>query len=243
MDEFDLAEFLSKELQIKWGVWEQDCHNRIENEYGVPRWGPSLTPGIQLSPDKSIERLDPSICRAHVPGDAVTRLRESEDVVSEFITIAEDTVQNILDSAYNDPVEFVEDKLTDETEHTAEEIVNSIVAKSIVAPFRGDVEYSVVFSTEVETPDEPLMKPPDGITKVRIARLTEKRSGILATDRVNYEIEAGSEFFGNLYGHSSLMLRELIQADISPVTKDYNVECQNNSGQSDGYDWVILVGL
>lgn len=243
MNKFELAEFLSKELQIKWSVWEQDCYNRIEDEYGVPRFGPSLTPGIQLGPDKPMDRLSTPICRAHVPGDAVIRLRESDDLVSEFVTIAEDTVQNILDSAHNDPVRFVEDKLTEETEHTAEEVVNSIVAKSIIAPFRGDVEYSVVFSTEVEAPNEPSMKPPDGITKVRIARLTEKRSGRLATDKVDYEIKAGSEFFGNLYGHPSLMLRELIQADSSPVSKEYNVEFQNYPGQIDECDWTIVAGL
>lgn len=241
MSEFDLAEFLSKEMQIKWNVWEQDCHNRIENEYGVPRWGPSLTPGIQLGPDKPISRLSTSICRAHVPGDAVIRLRESDDVVSEFITIAEDTVSNVLESAHNDPVGFVEDKLTEETEHTAEEIVNSVVAKSIIAPFRGDVEHSVVFSTEVETPAEPLMKPPDGLTKVCIARLTEKRSGTLAMDWVNYEIEVGNEFFGNLYGHPSLMLRELIQTDSSPVSKEY-IEYQNDPGIEE-YDWTIVAGV
>lgn len=244
MSEFDLTEFLSKELQIEWSVWEQDCHNRIEDKYDVPRFGgPSLTPGIQLRPDKPLRRLGTSVCRAHVPGDAVIRLRESNDVVSEFITIAEDTVSNVLESAHNDPVEFVEDKLTEETEYTAEKIVHSIVAKSIIAPFRGDVQYSAVFSTEVETPDEPLMKPPDGLTKVRIARLTEKHSGMLATDRVYYEFEAGNEFFGNLYGHPALMLRELIQSDISPISKECDVEFQNDPSQIDESDWTIVAGL
>jgi hypothetical protein len=243
MSKFDIDDFLSNELQIRRGVWEQDCHNRIETEYGVPRWGPSLTPGIQLRPDKPIGRLSVPICRAHVPGDAVIRLRESVDVVSEFVTIAEDTVSNILESAHNDPIGFVEDKLTEETEHTAEEIVSSTVAKSIIAPFRGDVEPSVVFSTEMKNPDEPFMKPPDRMTKVCIARLTEKQSGILASDRVYYEIKSGNEFFGNLYGHHSLMLREIIQADRSPVSKEYNIEYQIDPGQENEYDWIIAVGL
>lgn len=233
MSDFSITKFVPSESELcvekeKWNEY----FKRIEDEYGVPRWETVVYVGEPDADMTTGRRLNPETIWEYVSGDAVRRFQESDDKFSVLIDITGETYKNLK----NSHLHFI-----NQDDYNEADYIRTHLASILIPRFRGDVDLETVYADEVEIPNDPVMDPSPYNITVGIERLCDNPDGTLARDEALFAIENCEDFFGNTFGNSSLMLRELLSAEIEPQSVQYCLEFEGDLGQAS--DWMIPIGI
>lgn len=251
MQDFRLSTFVPQRLHFPYEV--KEVKNRIAKKSGIPTTDYVPAPNIRLQfedgPAKQLQHYE--VAAAYIPGDAVRRIHESDDVFSMFMHIVDESVQNLKDHTYNDliretqkAVESLEEQRLlqgynpDPKQVAPQDWLEWQMSSSIAAILRGTVDPEQVFTEEVVNGGE-LMTPHDGRNEIIVEKPCNNPDGRLARDIVKFEIENCQNFFENAW-EPSLIIRRLIRSEIEPSTVESTVEF---SGDVRPYGGEISVNI
>jgi hypothetical protein len=234
MEGFELGTFVPQESHFTYETPLQPG-DRLSEEYDIPWDAPSPSIPVQLTPEDTIQRVDPPLWRIFVPGDSVDRLQRPSSGFSTFTEIISDSFRNLKEDTYNDPVaelrqqqkSMEEDGSFQKYGHHPKEFspqnwIKWRIGTTIAPIFHGTVDQEQVFSDEMAEGTES-MTPRSGRNEIVIEKPVNNPGGRLARDIVKFEVDNCDDFFENAWT-PSLVLRRLIRSDTEPISIEHTVE-------------------